>query len=183
MKQFMLLSDTELNPIDKTYSIWLGNRAGIKFYSKRYMAAFVADTNRFLTAQLVELNIFYKLIFIEYRDVWFLLYNYKNGKRVNMSGIERDIEKALADTADQFARAGNSYLGASSGGWSFKFVDNICYYLITAADHLITINKKRNNTINYHNLQAIKKNIMVIADRIMKYPEKEPEGSAGILRN
>jgi len=171
------------NPMDKTYSVWLGNRCGLKFYSKRNMAAFVADTNRFLTTQLVELNMMYKQIFCEYRDTWFILYNFKNGKRVNNANIEREIEKCLNDVQDQFARAGNSYRGSSSGGWSFKFLENICYFLLQACDHLISVNKKRNNTINYHNLEAIRRNITVISERIFKYPEKDPDGCAGVIRN
>lgn len=185
MKQFMLptSNDESFNENDKTYSVWLGNRAGLKFYSKRHMAAFIADTNRFLTAQLVELNIYYKLVFCEYRDAWFVLYNYKNGKRVMLHQVESEIEKALNNVQDQFSRAGNSYRGASSGGWSFKFILNICDYLLTATDLLITVNKKRNNTINYHNLETLRKNINQVADRIMKYPEKDPEGCAGVIRN
>jgi hypothetical protein len=184
MKQFMLATNPDsFNEIDKTYSVWLGNRCGLKFYSKRNMAAFVADTNRFLTDQLVELNGYYKQVFCEYRDIWFILYNFKNGKRVNMADVEREIEKCLNDVMDQFSRAGNSYRGASSGGWSFKFLENICYFLLQATDYLINVNKKRNNTINYHNLEVIRRNVNVVATRIMKYPEKEPDGCAGVLRN
>lgn len=176
-------NEGSFNENDKTYSVWLGNRTGIQFYSKRMMNAFVADTNRFLTAQMVELNIYYKEIFCQYRDCWFLLYNFKNGKIVNMPEVERKVEKALNDVQDQFTRAGNSYRGASSGGWAFKFMENICFYLLEAADELITVNKARNNTIIFHNLETIRRNIDTVANRLMKYPEIKPEGSAGIIRN
>ena len=36
MKQFMLpANEGSFNKADKTYTVWLGNRAGIKFYSKK----------------------------------------------------------------------------------------------------------------------------------------------------
>lgn len=184
MKQFMLTGTNHVfNQADKTYQVWLGNRAGIKFYSKRQLNYFIAETNRFLTMQMVELNIYYKELFCNYRDCWFLLYNFKNGKPVNLAASERKIEKSLQDTADAFSRAGNSYRGSSSGGWAFKFMENICLYMLEATDELIAINKKRNNTIIYHNLTIIRENINRVADRIFKYPEVLPEGCAGMQRN
>jgi len=184
MKQFMLGKESFLfNEADKTYTLWFGNRTGLSFKSKRFGLAFIADTNRFLTSILVELNIIYKLVFCEYRDNWFLMYNFKNGKYVNQADTERRIEKSLNDVQDQFTRAGNSFKGSSSTGWSFRHIENICMYLGDAVDLLMIVNKKRNNTINFHNLYIHKKNIDLLADKILKYPDFLPDGCVSVAKN
>jgi hypothetical protein len=132
---------------------------------------------------MVELNIIYKLVFCEYRDLWFLLNNIKNGKRVDLYHEESKIEQSLNNVQDQFNRAGGSFKGNTSGGWAFKHMENICFYMSDAIDLLIKINKKRNNTINYHNLEILKKNVEQIADRILKYPDFKPDGCVDVKKN
>lgn len=180
MKNFNITSFDERNGI---YETWFGNRNCVKFASKRDMAAFLADTNRFLTASLVELNEFYITLFKEYRNIWFTMVNFNSGTRVNMLLDERRLQTLISDIMDQFNRVGNTAHGTGSAGWSFIHLQNICLMMNEMLAMLIDINKKRNNTYAYHSLQTLHIRIEALAKTICNYPSEMPKNALQITSN
>jgi hypothetical protein len=180
MKQFMI---SNFDEHDGLYHIWFGNRICVKFASKRDMAAFLADTNRFLTSSMVELNEFYISIFTQYRNMWFTMMNYKTGTTVNMLQDERHLQKLIDDIMDQFNRCGNTAHGTASGAWAFIHLQNICLMMGECLEMLIEINKKRNNTYTYHSLQTLSNRIKSLEKTICNYPEVLPVNAVEMKSN
>jgi len=178
MKQFML---TRFDEHKGEYRVWFGNSVCVRFASKRHIREFLAETNRFLTRSMVELNELYITIFSEYRRIWFTLMNFKNGINVNYSADERELSKIINDIADQFNRAGNTYHGTASGAWSFIHLQNVCFMMKAASGIMIELNKKRNNTIQYHTLEVLVERITVLETRIINYPDPKPANSLGVI--
>src|SRR6266567_9496658 len=127
MKQFMLSRYSR----DQwgNYVIWFGNRICVEYKSKRDMAAFLADTNRYLTQTMIELNEIYIQVFMEYRRTWFILQNSKSGKKVNLFDQERRIKSSLQAVDDMFERTGNTYTGTSDAVYSFVNLAKICGFM------------------------------------------------------
>lgn len=165
------------------YIVWLGNRICCRFASKRNVREFLADTNRFLTRSMVELNELYINVFIEYRRIWFTMMNFKSGTNVNLIQQENGMQRKIVDIADQFSRAGNTYHGSASGGWSFVHLQNICFMMKDINQEMIDLNKKRNNTIQYHTLEILNERISILENRICNYPEALPANCLGKKSN
>lgn len=174
MKTFMISSFDEFKGV---YKIWFGNRVCVTFASKRDMAAFLADTNRFLTSCMVELNEFYIAIFTQYRNMWFTMMNYKTGTAVNMIQDERRLQKLIDDIMDQFNRCGNTAHGTASGAWAFIHLQNICLMMGECLEMLREINKKRNNTYSYHSLETLNARIKTLEKTICNYPDALPKNA------
>lgn len=82
-----------------TMEICLGNKARLKFSSKREMGYFVAEANQFLTKQLVIANDMYATLFLHYRTLWIVCSNYKQGTKTYNTKIVSNI-KSLLDSTD-----------------------------------------------------------------------------------
>jgi len=180
MKSFQL---THFNEFNGAYEIWFGNRICVGFHSKRHLRAFLADTNKFLTKILVELNDLFSTTFREYREIWLTCMNYKNGKLVNLSQAENKMQRNVVAILEIFDQVGNTYNGASSGSWSFIHLSRICFILEELCNELITVNKSRNNTVTYHSLEILKERIKLINERISNYPPQLPENGAYLKSN
>lgn len=180
MKQFQL---TQFDEFNGEYHVWFGNRICCRFASKRNVREFLAETNRFLNRTMVELNELYIVIFTEYRRIWFTLMNFKNGVNVNLSQQERDMQKIIGDIADQFNRAGNTYHGTASGGWSFVHLQNATFMMKEITKQMIDLNKRRNNTIQYHTLEVLEERISLLESRLVNYPEVLPANCLGLKSN
>jgi len=180
MKQFMISSFNECNG---EYLVVFGNRIIVRFASKRHTREFLAETNRFLTRSMVELNELYITVFTEYRHIWFTLMNVKNGVPVNLASDEREMQKIINDVADQLNRAGNTYHGTASGAWAFVHLQNACFMLKELNGLIIALNKKRNNTVQYHVLEVLQERISIIENRLVNYPENLPANSLGMQSN
>lgn len=180
MKQFNLSSFDEHNG---EYIVWLGNRICCRFASKRHVRYFLADTNRFLNAAMIELNEYYIRLFSEYRNIWFTMMNFKNGSMVNQADKERQLSKLVMDIMDQFNRAGNSFTGSANAGWAFIHLQNICLMQKEMLQLLIDLNKKRNNTYTYQSLHTLTRHITDVEKRICTYPDPVPSNCLGIKSN
>ncbi len=180
MKQFMLTGYSEYNG---EYQLVLGNRSITSFPSKRKVLAFIAETNRFLNKLLIESNLLFSSLFAEYRNAWLSTMNFKCGNRTNYLDTERKMEKNILDIMDQFNRVANTYNGSSQGCYSFKHLQNICFYMIDLTNILIHLQKKSNHIVNYHNLEILKDRLIFIQNKLTNYPETLPKDALKIHRN
>lgn len=181
MKQFNLFHAKQNQ--SGLYEIWFGNRTCVIFKQKRQAKAFLAETNRFLTLTMVELNEVLKQIYSEYRNTWFVMQNFKNGKPINYTHEESKIKSALHNAEEMFERAGNTFYGSADNAWSFIYMKKICWFLNDAIALLTDIHRKRNNTMNYHILDVLKKRLITIIDTIEKYPGCVPKDAVEVKSN
>lgn len=177
MKQFGLF---QFDSVNGEYRVFFGNRCFVRFASKRHLREFLAETNRYLTAAMVELSEIYCQLFTHSRQTWFILMNFKSGTRVNNIDIDRELQKLTFEIMDQFNRVGNTFHG-SSGAWAFIHLNKICTMLDSMLTLLIQVNKKRNNTLIYHSLQVQQKRLKVLATELLYYPKETPPNSLGII--
>lgn len=180
MKQFNLSQFDEHNG---EYLVWLGNRNCCRFASKRHMRYFLADTNRFLNAAMIELNEYYIRLFAEYRNIWFTMMNFKNGSMVNHVEQERLLSKLIMDIMEQFNRVGNTFTGTANAGWAFIHLQRICLMEKEMLQLLIDLNKNRNNTYTYQSLQVLTRHIESVEQRISNYPDPLPANCLGVKSN
>lgn len=183
MKQFNIKGQPLFDPNTKLYSVWLGNHRGISFNSKRDLNTFLAAANRFLTDAFVELNAYYKAVFCEYRDTWFLLLNNKNGKYVNMPDVERKLSSFINSIEDQFDRAAFNMNGSNAGTFALHNLMNICDYLNGMCILLIEFHQHKGYAMHYHNLGVIKTNLIRLHHSLLCYPEVLPAGAVKIHQN
>lgn len=183
MKQFNIKSEPFFDPKTKLYNVWLGNHRGIFFNSKRDLAAFIAAANRFFTDAFVELNAYYKQVFCDYRDTWFLLLHDKNGKMVNKPEVERKLSSFINSLEDQFERAAFNMNGKNAATFALHNLVNICDYLNAMCILLIEFHREKGYAMHFHNLGVIKKNIIRLHHSLLCYPEVLPQGAVKIHQN
>lgn len=162
---------SKITPTDKGHNIALGNGTRTSFANKKDAKKFLADTNRFLTHRLIELNEIYSNAFVQYRQLWFTLSNSRRGTRTSYKEDEKTIKAGL-DTVHHF------FDRISGAGYGFDdymvFVDcrKICLFLSEVLKCLVHLNKKRNNTVQYYSLENMLTRCVQISEEISNYSTK-----------
>lgn len=162
---------TKFDAAKDGYTVYLGNATWHKVPSKRAAKKFLAETNRFLTAQMVELNEIYMFAFTQYRLAYFIFRNEKNGHKTNYSHIERQVKYHLQTVEELFDRT-FTVVGENKNAWSFINTFKICFALSEAIKALAEINRSRNNTVVYYMINNY-------LDRIRSLEEKAQAFSNG----
>jgi len=163
------LHNSNHKQISNEYCIALGNGARLSFKSKREMAAFVAETNRYLTKVLVVLNETYTCLFAEYRSFWLVASNTSGGTRTNYISICTKTKSMLDAAGDVFEKFSSQYRSADDPFFSFIDLRKICVFLKEAAEHLAAIHKKRNHTANYYSCVVYFERMIVVQEKLLNY--------------
>jgi hypothetical protein len=158
------------NPSTKCYDVWFGNRICVSFSSKRDMAKFMAETNKFLQSKMVELNDIFCKVFYEYRQIWFTQIG-----NTNQPLSEMHIQKLITDILMQFDRICYNSVTTTQSGWAFIALQNICLMLDEAIKIISILNKKRNNTIQYHNINILGNRVIILQNELQQYPAEKPQ--------
>lgn len=160
---------TRINTRDRKHEVFLGNGSRTVFGNKKEAKKFLADASRFMTKKLVDLNEIYSRVFVEYRQLWFLLSNHK-GTKTNYLQEERAIKDGL-DTVNHFFDK-----VANNRGFSdyTVFIDarKICLFLSETIKALVYLNKRRNNTVTYYSLENLLTRCTELATEINNYGGK-----------
>lgn len=104
----------------KQYSVFLGNGAKCYFTNLKDAKQFIAETNRFLTSILHELNRLYGELFVEYRKVWFYMSDNYETKRV-----EKDLKLLFIELDNYFARIGDKNTTLNGNYFVFNNLNGI----------------------------------------------------------
>lgn len=151
----------------KHYYVFIGSGRKFKFKSKRDGRRFLAETNRFLTSCVVAINDIYINVFREYRYCWFMCLNINGGTRNNFLMEEQTIRNNLHAVEEIFIRSLNTE--NRDAFMIFINLNKLCMYLSESAALMIMLNKRRNNTIAYHNLNAYKQRAIDIQLQLKEY--------------
>jgi len=154
----------------KSHEVFLGNGTRNAFANKKEAKKFLADTNRFLTKKLIDLNEIYYRAFVEYRQIWFLLYNVKQGKKTNYREDEKTIKAGLDAVEHFFDKIASSF--SSTDYTVFIDAKKICLYLSEVLKCLVELNKRRNNTVAYYTLENLLSRVTTLANEINGYSKQ-----------
>ena len=103
----------------KKYCVSLGNGSRTRFGSKRDALTFLADTNRFLSQQMMILNLLMADIYSEYRSIWPYLKHDKPIPQENLVQKAHSLRAAFRNAEDSLELAvGRS---GSTNGNHFTF--------------------------------------------------------------
>lgn len=85
----------KINKKGNCYEIYLGNGFLFSFKSERAAKKFLADTSRFLTQHLHNLNNLYTEIYSQYRNAWGYFNHNKGTKKAALLQSERDLKENI----------------------------------------------------------------------------------------
>lgn len=148
----------------KTYRIWLGNDAKHSFSNLKDAKHFLAETNRFLTEKLFELNYMYTVAFSEYRKVWFYLSDNYHNKQ-----IEKKVIECFLFIDKMFVNAGTRSTTINGNYFVFNYFYQLCDQLIIVFEQFIEIHKSRNYFADIKATNSFKTRVQIILNEIRDY--------------
>lgn len=119
---------------ERRYRIFLGNGITVYFTNKKHAAAYIAETNRFLTRLASELNYLYIKIWSSYRHNYFTIFHVFNKDFKIKSSIE-SIEKSFNMIATRSSWTNGNY-------FTFKWFTGIIEELQEMNDKIIKLIKE-----------------------------------------
>lgn len=153
------------NPIE----FCIGNGRRLRFASKRESAAFVAETNRYLTKCLVILNKTYVEVFTEYRNFWMIACNCKAGTKTNYLELSQKIKSNLQAADQMLDKFSATWFRSNDPFFAFIDLKKVALFTSEAADMLCQHHKKRNNTTAYYNCLVLEERCKLIIGRLSDY--------------
>jgi hypothetical protein len=153
------------NPFD----IVLGNGSRLNFSSKRALNQFMAETNRFLTQAIVNINMILIESYREYRIMWFVATNVHKGTKTNYERIAADISENLKSCEMMLYKFGKHYSGSDDPFFGFIDILKAARYCMEAARKLEQFHKKRNDTQNHYSCGNIANRCQAMISKIESY--------------
>jgi hypothetical protein len=148
----------------RNYRVWLGNETKRTFPSVKEAKHFLAETNRFLSEKLFELNFMYTIAFSEYRKVWFYLSDNYDTKR-----IEDKVNECFAFADKMFTNAGTRSATLNGNYFVFNYLYAICEQLTIVFDKIIEVHKNRNYFADIKTVTSFKTRIETISKEIQSF--------------
>jgi hypothetical protein len=157
----------------ESYDLFLGNGTYYTFKSERACKAFVAQTNKFLTQILTELNGLYTDVYVIYRRNWLYLdTDHRNGTRSNDKS-NRKIKQELEGV--DFVLNQTTFSSTHRHAHMTVFINykKVCRFLTDAICELKYHAESRGDTVELYTYRSLLKRIIAIENDIDNYGKME----------
>ncbi len=161
------INGRQKRPISR--EIALGNGVRIIFNSKRDAIYFVSETNRFLTECLVIINDTYTSAFMQYRNMWLISSNTKNGTKTHYFDVQKRIRSTFDIVEQLLNKFYSAHYGSNDPFFSFINLEKAASFLKDSLYDMETFNKARNITAAYYQCKTLKKRCSLVIEEIKKY--------------
>jgi len=156
---------------NRTYGVYLGNEIRASFSSEKKVKKFLAETNRFLNAQMQELNQVYIQLFAEYRQLWFVI----------DLDFEKNIEESLREISKLFNKLYRFNHGANSNFFVYLHFIQLTTELHNVVVKLTDYQKAYDNFIEANRLSTLTLRLNNISSALTYYG-KEYEDQRTVLQ-
>ena len=155
--------------IQNTFEFCLGNGTRVRFTSKRYASAFIAETNRYLTECLVILNKTYSDAHIEYRNFWLIAANTHGGTKTNYLGLLAKVKNNLEAASMALDKFNGTFNRSQDPFFAFIDLRKVAQFTAEALQLLHQFYKKRNYTANYYNCLVLQKRCLLVIENMQNW--------------
>jgi hypothetical protein len=161
IKQYTLPDKSSVYIKQKQYRVWLGNHATNYFSSEKETLRFLAETNRFLTDCLHELNYLYGIVFQEYRAVWFY------AKRDE--SIESTIMDYFLDADKLMINLTTRGQTTNGNAFVFNWLFAVCDSLTKAVSIILDLHEERKTFADLRRVKTFARQLESIKSALEKY--------------
>lgn len=165
------ISITQVNRVDKIYTIFLGNGTTHQFKSERSAQDFLNKTNKFLTEHLHELHAIYSDVATKLNHNWFYFNHDKNTRKASLFQSERDCNANMDAIRDILNKT--VIQSHFTNGNIIVFIDfqKVSNYLKDTIKLLNDLNKKRSNTNALYEYKSLFNRLIQLDNSLTNYSQ------------
>jgi len=152
----------------RKYSVFLGNNYRTIFSSKRDALKFIADTNKYLSVKMHQVNNLYGQTISVYRLCWPYFFHNKKGGR-NRGFDERKCEENIKIVTDQLNRLIASPT-PNHNAFVWSYFNRAIDCLAEIMDICMELHRSRSNGAEVVICQLILTQLLTVKNELLQYP-------------